>query len=125
MEGNPGDVAITKEPATQALNSEMQEEGTVTQEPVSLKAIELTAKESLKDVAVTQEPATQELMSEENPGDVAATKEPVTRELYSEMQVDQREDTVTQEPVSQQALNTAMEGNPGDVAATQEPATQE
>ena len=39
------------------------------------------------------------------------------------MQVDQGEDTVTQEPVPQQAMNTAVEGNPGDVAATQEPTT--
>ena len=39
------------------------------------------------------------------------------------MQVDQEEDTVTQEPVSSQAVNAAAEENPGDVAVTQEPAT--
>ena len=41
------------------------------------------------------------------------------------MQADQGEDTVTQEPVSQQALDIAVGDNPRDVAATQEPATQE
>ena len=60
---------------------------------------------------------------EGNPGNVAATKEPATQELNLEMQVDQGEGTVTQEPVSQQAMNTTMEGNPGDVAVTQEPKT--
>ena len=39
------------------------------------------------------------------------------------MQIDQGEDTITQEPVPQQAMNTAVEENPGDVAATQEPTT--
>ena len=37
--------------------------------------------------------------------------------------MDQGEDTVTQEPVSQQAPIADMEENPGDVAVTQEPAT--
>ena len=69
------DVAITQEPATQELNPGMQEEDTVTQEPVSLKAMEVDAEESLKDVAATQEPA--------------------THESDSEMQADQGEDTVT------------------------------
>ena len=36
------------------------------------------------------------------------------------MQVDQGEGTVPQEPVSQQAMNTTVEGNLGDVAVTQE-----
>ena len=62
---------------------------------------------------------------EENPGDVADTQEPTTLEPNSEMQVDQEEDTVTQEPVSQKAMNAAVEENPGDVAATQEPTTLE
>ena len=74
------DVAVTQEPATQELNPGMQEEDTSTQEPVSSKAMEVAAEESLKGVAVTQEPATQESISE--------------------MQMDQGEDTVTQEPVS-------------------------
>ena len=39
------------------------------------------------------------------------------------MQADQEEDTVTQEPVSQQAPIAVMEENPGDVAVTQQPAT--
>ena len=41
------------------------------------------------------------------------------------MQVDQEEDTVTQEPVSLKVMNAAVEESPGDVAATQEPATLE
>ena len=80
-EENLGDVTATQEPATQELNPEMQEEDTVTQEPVSLKAMEGDAEESLKGVAATQEPATQE--------------------SDSEMQADQGEDTATQELVSQ------------------------
>ena len=35
-----------------------QEEDTVTQEPVSLKVMNVAAEESLKDVAITQEQAT-------------------------------------------------------------------
>ena len=60
--------------------------------------------------------------AEDNPGDITVTQEPVTQEL---MQVDQEEDTVTQEPVSLKAMNAAAEENPGDVAATQEPTTLE
>ena len=41
----------------------------------------------------------------DNPGDVASTQELATQESDSEMQADQGEDTVTQEPVSQQALD--------------------
>ena len=42
------DVAATQEPATQELNPGMQEEDTATQEPVSQKAMEADAEESLK-----------------------------------------------------------------------------
>ena len=58
------------------IQSQRQEnkEDTVTQEPVSPKAINVAA--------------------EENPRDVAATQEPAIQELNSEMQVDQGEDTV-------------------------------
>ena len=45
---------------------------------------------------------------EENPGNVAATQELATLEPNSEMQVDQEEDTVTQEPVSQKSMNAAI-----------------
>ena len=106
----------------------MQVEDTVTQEPVSPRAMEVVVEGSLKDVATTQEPATQEPISgmqEENPWDVAAPQEPATQESDSKMQADQGEDTVTQEPVSQRALNIAVEGNLGIVAITQEPATKE
>ena len=51
--------------------------------------------------------------------DVAVTQEPITQE----MQVDQEEDTITQEPVSLKAMNAAAEENIGDVVVTQEPAT--
>ena len=58
------DVAVTQEPATQTLNSEMQEEDTVTQELVSPKAINVSTEENPGGAAVTQEPATQEENSE-------------------------------------------------------------
>ena len=41
-----------------------QKEDTITQEPVSLEAMNVAAEESLKDVAVTQELATLESNSE-------------------------------------------------------------
>ena len=52
---------------------------------------------------------------------VAATQEPATQQLNSGMQV---EDTATQEPVSQKAMEIEAEENLKSVAATQEPATQ-
>ena len=61
IEENTEEVAITQEPTTPIITLDVQgtqEEDTVTQEPVSLEAMNVAVEESLKEVVVTQEPTT-------------------------------------------------------------------
>ena len=59
----------------------------------------------------------------ESLGGVAVTQEPATLNLASAVQDGQKEDTVTQEPVSLEVMDVAVEKNLGKFVVTQEPAT--
>ena len=64
-----------------------------------------------------------DVADDENPREVAVTQEPATLEPILEMQGPQEEDTVTQEPVSPEAMDVDAEESPKEVAVTQELAT--
>ena len=79
-----------------------------------------------KEYTNTQEPVSLRLMEvvvEENPEEVVVTQELATPIITSDVQGTQEEDTATQEPVSLEAMDVAVEESPKEVAITQEPTT--